>query len=531
MKKAIILFITCCLFISNAFSQSSDLDMRYGAEFNPQGTINAFIGQIGNTIFVQSYRKGIILGGVDATSLNQVFENEIAMPTYNGKDVDFKSIHVVEDELVMFCTFYDKKADKNYLFAHRVSQTGKLQGDLITLDEMTAEKKNNRGTFAVTIEDEGKRILLFRNPPFEKYGKEKFAFKLLDKNLKEIWSNEEVELPYADRYFTLSDFFIDKNDMLYVTASFDDFRATRESEGRRKAKEEAEERGGSYYSYRIISYNPKDKKIKDYEIELNNHNRIVSLGYNVDVKGDINICGLYGDDNSRGSAVGIFFTKIDHESRKTDRVSMKTFEKEWIKDYLNLFMSDKKADKRTDKGEGIRNLSIDQFINREDGGLVVIGEIYNVYTVCYTDSKGYTRCSTHYVYGTIFVINVDKGGDVDWFATVPKMQHTVNDGGFYSSYAMINSKDEMYFIFNDNIKNYNPKKKDNRIYNMTGPKKSGTTIAKVSADGKVTKELNLKLQTEKMLLRPKVSRHLTKEKMVVLAKYGKKERVMEVKLK
>lgn len=523
--------MACCFLVTSSFSQSSDLEMKYGTEFDPQGTINEFIGQIGNTIFVQSYRKGVILGGIDANSLSQSFENEITMPTFNGKDVDFKSIHVVEDELIMFCTFYDKKADKNYLFAQRVSQSGKLQGDLMTLDEMTAEKKKNRGTFDVTIEEEGKRILLFRNPPFEKYGKEKFAFKLLDKNLKEIWSNEEVELPYADRYFTLSDFFIDKNDMLYVTASFDDFRATRESEGRRKAKEEAEARGGSYYSYRIISYNPKDKRIKDYEIELNNNNRIVSLGYNVDVKGDINICGLYGDDDSRGSAIGIFFTKIDHQSRKTDRVSMKPFEKEWIRDYLNLFMSDKKADKQTDKGEGIRNLSIDHFINRMDGGLVVVGEIYNVYTVCYTDSKGYTRCSTHYIYGTIFVINVDKGGDVDWFATIPKMQHTVNDGGFYSSYAMLNSEDAMYFIFNDNIKNYNPKKKDNKIFNMAGPKKSGTTIAKVSPDGKVSKELNLKLQAEKMLLRPKVNRHLTKDKMVVLAKYGKKERVMEVKMK
>ncbi|MBL0316130.1 MAG: hypothetical protein IPP69_10255 [Flavobacteriales bacterium] len=531
MKKAIILFITCCLFISNAFSQSSDLDMRYGAEFNPQGTINAFIGQIGNTIFVQSYRKGIILGGVDATTLSQSFENEVSLPLYNGKEVNFKRIDVIEDELIMFCTYYDKKADKNYLFAQRVSQSGKLQGDLITLDEMTAEKKNNRGAFDISIEDDGKRILLFRNPPFEKYGKEKFAFKLLDKNLKEIWSNEELELPYPDRYFSLGDFFIDNNDMLYVTATFDDFRATKESDGRKKAKEEAEARGGSYFSYKIISYNPKDKKVKDYAVELDNNNKIVNLGYNVDVNGDINICGLYGNEDSRGSAIGLFFTKINHESRKTDRLSLKPFDKDWIEDYLGLFLSDKKAAKRVDKGEGIRHLSLDSFINREDGGLVVIGEIYNVYTVCTTDSKGVTRCSTHYVYGTIFVINVTNSGNIDWFATVPKLQHTVNDGGFYSSYAMVNSENSFYFIYNDNIKNYDPKKKDKKLYNMAGVKKSGTTIAKVTADGKVTKELNLKMQSEKMMLRPKVSQDLTKDKMVILAKYGKKERVMEVKLK
>jgi hypothetical protein len=114
---------------------------------------------------------------------------------------------------------------------------------------------------------------------------------------------------------------------------------------------------------------------------------------------------------------------------------------------------------------------------------------------------------------------------------VPKYQHTVNDGGFFSSYELIVKGDNLYYIFNDNVKNYDPKKKASTVYPMTSSKKAVTTIARMDAEGKVKKEADAKLRTEKKMLRPKVSAYIAADdKTIMLAKWGKKESVVEIKV-
>jgi len=533
--KKLVLKCICILLLfgigqGSAHAQGKEIELTYGTEFDPQGSINEFIGQIGDVIYVSSWKKGFILGGVDANTLKSRFEVKIPMPEYKGETVEFKEIHILDNQLVIFMEYFDREAQKHFLFAQQVSDKGDLQGDMIKLDEISAEKRRNAGSFSVDVYTVSKRILVFRSPPFEKYGKEKFAFKVLDKDLEIIWQ-DELELPYADQYFTLDDFFVDDNDHLYVTASFDDYRQTKELDGRKKAKVELRERGGNYNTYKIISYDYQQKKIKEFEIALDAGLSIIDIGYNIDPAGDINVSGFYGDQQSKGSAIGVYFTKIDHKTKKPTSLHLKEFEKEWIKGYMETFMSEKNAERSIDKGVGISDLQIREFVNRTDGGLLIVGEIYRYYRSCYTDSRGYTRCTDHYIYGSIFVINVDPEGVIDWVAAIPKMQHTVNDGGYYSSYAMIVDDGGLYFIFNDNAKNYDPKKKPNKLYSMGGTKRSVTTIAKVDNAGKITKEPNAKLKAEKMLLRPKVRRTVIEKnnrKLLLLAKYGKKERVVEM---
>jgi hypothetical protein len=328
MLNKFILCVLAALIVSTVPAQEKDVDLRYGSEFDPQGTISSFIGQIGDIIYVSSWKKGFILGGVDANTLKSTFETKIDMPLFNGKEVNFKDIFVLDGQLIMFMQYYDKKADKNYLFAQQVSDRGKLQGSMITLDEIDAENRKNKGSFSVDVYPESGRILLFRNPPFEKYGKEKFAFRVMDKNLETIWE-DELELPYADKYFYLSDFFVDKNDDLYVTASFDDFRQTKETEGRKKAKEEAKERGGNYNSYKIITYNYKAKKLKEFELELDAGMKIISVGYNIDTDGNINVTGLYGDVASKGSAIGVYLANIETDTKNRKSQNINEFLKAW----------------------------------------------------------------------------------------------------------------------------------------------------------------------------------------------------------
>jgi hypothetical protein len=530
MKHILSLLVLFCIAMIGA-AQSKEVNIKNGATFDPKGTINEFIGQKEDVILYNSWKKGPWVGGVKAGTLAQAYEVEVEMPEYNGKEVTYQGIYLLQDELVLFATHYDKKEDKRYLFAQKLSDKGKREGNLIKLDEIDAETKRNSGNFSFEVNSATGRIIIFSNPPYEKYSKEKFAFKILDKNLDLVWE-KDIELPYADRYFTTSDFILDENDVLYMACTFNDFAETKKEEGRKKAKEEAKERGGNWFSYKIVSYNNTLGKVKEFDITLEKGQAIVSFNYNLDAKGDINVAGLYANGNDKaGGANGVYFIKIDHNTAKINTSSIQEFEKAMVEEYLIAALGEKRGTKQADKGEGIDSFVVREFINKDDGGLLISGETYRVYTVCTTDSKGVTRCTTHYIYGFIIVIDVSPKGDILWTSHVPKYQHTVNDGGFFSSYELIVKGDNLYYIFNDNVKNYDPKKKASTVYPMTSSKKAVTTIARMDAEGKVKKEADAKLRTEKKMLRPKVSAYIAADdKTIMLAKWGKKESVVEIKV-
>ncbi len=526
-------FLAVALLITalTSSSQFKEVDMKNGPTFDPKGSISEFIGQKDDIIYYTSWKKGPWVGGIKASTLASSFETEIELPEHNGKEVNWIGTYFLGGELVMFCTAYDKKADLKTLFAQKLSDKGSKEGKLIKLDEISATSKRNSGSFTYDINEETGRVLIFTNPPYEKYSKEKFSFKVLDKDLEEVWATD-LELPYPDKYFTTSDFMIDANDVLYMTCTFNEFAETKAEMGRKQAKEEAKERGGNWFTYKLLSYNNKADKLKEYDIELEKGQSIVSFDYNLDVNGNINVAGLYANGNDKaGGANGVYLVKIDHTSGKITTSNIKEFEQNMVEEYLKAALGEKKGQKQADKGEGISSFVVNEFINKTDGGLIISGETYRQYTVCTTDSKGVTRCNEHYVYGFIIVVNVSPKGEILWVSHIPKYQHTVNDGGFYSSYALMVEGENMYYVFNDNVKNYDPKKKPTRVYSMTSSKKAVTTIARMDIDGKVKKEADAKLRTEKKMLRPKVTKYVAEDdKQVVLAKWGKKESVVEIKI-
>ncbi|RME12050.1 MAG: hypothetical protein D6816_01385 [Bacteroidetes bacterium] len=131
------------------------------------------------------------------------------------------------------------------------------------------------------------------------------------------------------------------------------------------------------------------------------------------------------------------------------------------------------------------NYSLDRLILRSDGGAVLVAEqfyieretyyrdyypTYGYYPYGYYNS--YYRNSRDidylYNYNDIIVVNIRPDGDLQWTARIPKWQETRNDGGYYSSYAMSIVRDKLYFLFNDDARNFDPKRKGDRIYKYTG---------------------------------------------------------------
>jgi hypothetical protein len=152
----------------------------------------------------------------------------------------------------------------------------------------------------------------------------------------------------------------------------------------------------------------------------------------------------------------------------------------------------------------------------------MVGEQYRFYQTCSTDANGNTTCTNHYVYGNIIIVKFDSDGAVEWMELLPKFQHTTNDGGYYSGYALAQMKDgSIHMIYNDNPKNnffHN-----NQKYYTWSRSKSQTDIIMytVHLDGKVERYTLFNSETEEVMSRPKVSVQIDSDEIIVLGEAKK----------
>lgn len=124
------------------------------------------------------------------------------------------------------------------------------------------------------------------------------------------------------------------------------------------------------------------------------------------------------------------------------------------------------------------NFIIRDIVVKNDGGLIIISEGYNrIVRNAYNGpgyySWGYGSMSTtryiEYYYGNILLNEVNNTGIVST-SSVAKWQHSIDDNGIYSSYAMINTGQNMGFIFSE-------QNKGNTIYKSELVASNGTQNA------------------------------------------------------
>jgi hypothetical protein len=104
------------------------------------------------------------------------------------------------------------------------------------------------------------------------------------------------------------------------------------------------------------------------------------------------------------------------------------------------------------------NYQVRQLIVKNDGGFVLVSEIQYITTRSnYTPGFGYysyyspymTTMVREYHYDDIMALSYDKEGVRQWSSFIPKEQYSQEDGGVFSSYALLNAGGTLAFLFND----------------------------------------------------------------------------------
>jgi len=131
------------------------------------------------------------------------------------------------------------------------------------------------------------------------------------------------------------------------------------------------------------------------------------------------------------------------------------------------------------KQRALNDFKINQLVIKNDGGFVLVAEesITNLRT-SYMPGWGFysfyyspvmTQTVREFHYNDILVLSYGNNGVSDWHAFVRKDQFSLEDGGLFSSYSMLNTGGGLGFLFND--------------FNTN---RSRIQLASVDAEGKVS---------------------------------------------
>ncbi len=386
-------------------------------------------------------------------NLSQAYEKELiipAPPEANGGKFLYNGILYLNGKTYLSSTFYNKGQEANYLLFYSISPDGEIDS-MHQMDKITDVKKH-QGGFDVVLSHDSTKILIVHNEAFQSNDKEKLSFKVLDANLKTLWS-KTIELPYLHKEFDLSSYDVDnEGNVVFV--------------GKKELKG-AEKSSKVSFDYRMIAYYWKEDKVKEFKFDLGDK-RINNLYFTFDSTNNVMVAGFYCNKNNSDKVDGYYYSLIDRKSETVTSKIVHDLEADFAEKYKFA----------TKKGE-LNNFVMQHIYSSPNGNLLLVAE--QDYSVTYCDKYG---CYTTYYSNDILVFSLKPDGNLNWVSTIPKKQGMASP--FFEGFFFIHDKDNLYFIYNDNPENVNSTKE--KLSYFKNVNKSAIIIATVDGSWRMTKK-------------------------------------------
>lgn len=345
-----------------------------------------------------------------------------------NSEFEVQDINFLNDSLFIFYASVNKEANKNELYAQRISiKTGTISGKAVLIDEISFDKKRNRGMYYIKTSKNGK--LLCSMYKQADAGDEKLSInvKVLDTNLQNVWT-KKYKTEYYDGVLFLNDFKLSNDTTFYLLTSLDlDKKLLRDKK----------------YTLNIAS--PHEEKLVPISISLDKY-FINDLKMEIDyINKQLVFAGFYSELNSFSSA-GIIYANIN-PAKTGDKPRIYT------ESFKAKFLNEFNAERTVNRGTELINYYIDRIVIRTDGGVILVSESnyitestnYNSYYQLYTTS--YT-----YHYDNILLFSINPNGKIHWESIVRKNQVSEDDAAFYSSYILSLDVDRVHLIYNKFIR-------------------------------------------------------------------------------
>lgn len=427
---------------------------------------------------------------------------------YKGNRRDFEDLIMVGGQLYLLSSFNNQAKKKNYLFYQKISNRSlTMARKFEMIAEIDTRNKEQEGFFNFKLSKDSSKVLIYNQLPYKKNTPERFALRVFNNQFEEQW-HKDIILPYNDDNFSIEEYRIDNKGNVYLLGVlFQDRSRVRRA-------------GKPTYRYSILAYMNEGEDMKEYKIDIGDK-FITDLTFRIDNSGKLVCSGFYSDKGTY-SIKGTYFFKLNMETKQVENKNLKAFDFKFLTEYLSDGQRERalRAERqgKVNRAPELYQFSLDELILRSDGGAVLVAEQYYVYQRRYFDFYGTPQFDNYFNYNDIIVVNIRPNGEIEWTARIPKRQETVNDGGYYSSYAMSIVQDRIYFIYNDNQRNF---ENDNRrLYNFNG-RQSIIALSELRKDGTLNTSPLFSNRDADIITRPKICKQISKRRMMI---YGERAR-------
>jgi hypothetical protein len=506
MKKSALLAILFTVIYLHTYSQviSKKVNLVWGPKLEEprRSHLESIITTDETGMYILKSHKQNVFIEHFTKDMNKTLSVKLVLK-HKDKEMMFRFISVIKSKIYVFSTFLNQEKKKNYFFVQEIDKKTLLPtGELKKIGEIDFSQfsRGNNGHFDCSISEDESKILVYNDLPYEKKENDKFELIVYDNFFNLLW-DKQVVLPYIDKLFETTNYIIDNQGAIHFLGKLYN----------KRNKDEVDDKVN--YRYQIISFYKNGNQTVEYPIEIKDY---FLKDMNIAITADSNIIctGFYSKD-AYGSIKGSYFIKINSQSKEIIHKNFKDFDFELITEDMSKKQVDK-TKKKIEKGEDVEmyNYDLNEIILRDDGGAVLIAEQYWVTssTTYSTSSNGTVRSSTNYYYnyGDILVINIDSNGEIEWTKKISKIQTSVNDDGYFSSYTYCIVKDKIYFVYNERF---------------------NVNIVELNNNGEITKEKLFNSQDYGVNIRVKSSMQINDNELVLFGHYKKTQRFVKVSFK
>jgi hypothetical protein len=516
MKSASVMFLFLMLM---GLSGQAQMEVTWGPELKEGRGISIISvpGILDGNLFVFKgkgvlFSKSLIMQKLDG-SMGPIAENKIEL-TASGKDLDAEFCLQFGGKLFMFSSFRNQKTDLKYLYVDEIDKNSlELKGNPQKIAEIPYRNRYNAGDFIPVISRDSSHLLIVGNVNSKNKDPEKYNLYIFDGDMNFAWE-KEVTLDIKEKFFAVEDFVIDNRGDVYLTGvAYQDVR-----------KEKRD--GLPNFTYQVMAYRKGGSEEEEYTVSLKEL-FITDLLLEIAPGGDL-ICAGFYSENGTYSIKGSYYLVIERDSREIASESTMEFEMDFIT--MNFTeKQEKKAKKKEARGKKpeMYKYRLDRIVPRADGGAVLTAEqyywyTYQTYTIGASGIGGNWVTHYVYVYNDIIVVSIDPEGTIEWATKIPKRQKSVDDGGFFSSYAMMVTDGALHFIFNDSDRNVEIEKQG-KIRNFDVRDKRGLVMmASVDHEGNINRRPLMSNREIKTITRPKFCGQISPTEMLLFGQRGRK---------
>jgi len=422
-----------------------------------------------------------LLEAFNPATLQLNWAKELRLP----KKTQVLEIIPTADELLLLYTIRNKK--EIVLEAKRMGYNQKLIGEQLVLN-MSQEKYGTQSKKHEVIFSKNKKYIGVIQYDDNKDTTEGFKYWVLDRQLNKLLEGEKT----FEEAITFMQFLMnDDGDIFLLTG---------------KNKTNFFGRTGQFESLHITAVNRFSKSEKEIKIAKENlylTDGKVAVDY---LNEQLVITGFYSEKQTN-SSYGYFYALIDPAKEIPLQTQFQAFETAFIQKVLE----------KSKVKNYLENLKLQEIILRSDGGALVIGEAVQIshqsenrfYNQYYDAWPSYE--SQQFNYEDIIALSINPNGKLHWYTILKKNQYSENDQAFYSSFSLVNIKQELHFIFNERIR------EDTNINDV---------VVNSKGEYEVTSLINMK--EHKVFMAPRHGKQISFDEIIIPAFNNKNEFVLGI---